>query len=41
MQAATLYKTLKTTSYVVLLLGVAAIGYAAIISITYWSGIGV
>lgn len=41
MQASTLYQTLKTVSYVVLVLGVGAMGYAAFIAIKYWSGIGV
>lgn len=41
MQGSALYKTLKITSHAVLLLGVAAICYAATIAIMYWSGIGV
>ncbi|MYN15056.1 hypothetical protein GSY71_18120 [Pusillimonas sp. TS35] len=41
MQAESLYKVLKAVGGVVLLLMVIAIGYAAIIGISYWSGIGV
>jgi hypothetical protein len=41
MQSSTLYKTLKIASNAVLLLGAAAIFYAAYISVKYWSGIGV
>lgn len=41
MQGPALYRTLKVTSHAVLLLGVAAIIYAATIAVMYWSGIGV
>jgi len=41
MQAAMLYKVVKTVGWVVLLLMVAAIIYACSIGVLYWSGIGV
>jgi len=40
-QAQSLFKALKIVSGVVLALMVVAIGYAGIIGISYWSGIGV
>lgn len=41
MQTPALYRIFKAIGYAVLALGVAAILYATIISITYWHGIGV
>ena len=35
------YTPVRIVSYVILLLMIAAIGYAAYISILYWDGIGV
>ncbi|HWK72450.1 hypothetical protein [Pollutimonas sp. M17] len=41
MQALALFNVLKIIGLVVLVLMAAAIGYAGIIGISYWSGIGV
>jgi hypothetical protein len=40
-QTQALYRALKIVSSVVLVVMIAAIGYASIVGITYWSGIGV
>ena len=41
MRSATIGTAFRVFSYVVLLLMVVAIGYAAFITLKYWSGIGV
>ena len=41
MPTETLFTSVKVISYVVLAAMIGAIGYAAYISLTHWSGIGV
>lgn len=41
MQTSAVYQVLKLVSYLVLLLGIVAIVYSAVIGASYWEGIGV
>lgn len=41
MQARTVYASLKILNYIVVLLMVIAIGYSALVSLEYWTGIAV
>ena len=41
MQESKLYMTVKLVSYIVLLSIVVTMGYALVISVTHWPGIGV